>query len=115
MGDSTAETSQRKPHCHQLIVLAAERSCSFSALLTRDHLVKGQNGRNGPVSMGSGDSLQDWSSDSISSHQTQVRSPAVQVVQLQLAQAPIALSLLHYITLITSFCFFSYLVCNNNK
>ena len=48
--------------------------------------------------MGSGDSLQDWSSDSISSHQTQVRSPAVQVLQLQLAQAPIALSL-HYITL----------------
>ena len=62
--------------------------------------------------MGSGDSLQDWSSDSISSHQTQVRSPAVQKLQLQLAQALIALSLLHYITLITSFCFFSYLVCN---
>ena len=60
--------------------------------------------------MGSGDSLQDWSSDSISSHQTQVRSPAVQKLQLQLAQAPIAFSL--FIYLITSFCFFSYLVCN---
>ena len=59
-----------------------------------------------PVSMSSEDSLQDWSSDSISSHQTQVRSPAVQKLQLQLAQALIALSLLHYITLITSFCFF---------
>ena len=49
-----------------------------------------------PVSMSSGDSLQDWSSDSISSHQTQVRSQAVQKLQLQLAQAPIALSL-HYL------------------
>ena len=46
--------------------------------------------------MGSGDSLQGWSSDSISSHQTQVRSLAVQKLQLQLAQAPIAFSL-HYL------------------
>ena len=52
-----------------------------------------------PVSMSSGDSLQDWSSDSISSHQTQVRSPAVQKLQLQLAQALIALSLINYIIL----------------
>ena len=37
-----------------------------------------------------GDSLQDWSSDSISSHQTQVKSPAVQKLRLQLAQAPSA-------------------------
>ena len=53
-----------------------------------------------PVSMSSGDSLQDWSSDSISSHQTQVRSPAVQKLQLQLAQALIALSLINYIILL---------------
>ena len=58
-----------------------------------------------PVSMSSGDSLQDWSSDSISSHQTQVRSPAVQKLQLQLAQALIALSLLHYINYIILFFF----------
>ena len=55
-----------------------------------------------PVSMSSGDLLQDWSSN----NQTQVRSPAVQKLQLQLAQAPSAFSLyitLHYSTLITSF------------
>ena len=51
--------------------------------------------------MGSGDSLQDWSSDSISSHHTQVRSPAVQVLHLQLAQAPIALSLRHFVFFLT--------------
>ena len=52
-----------------------------------------------PVSMSSGNSLQDWSSDSISSHQKNVRSPAVQKLQLQLAQALIALSLINYIIL----------------
>ena len=51
--------------------------------------------------MGSGDSLKDWNSDSISSHKTQVRSPAVQKLQLQLAQALSASSLVIY--LITSF------------
>ena len=44
------------------------------------------------VLMSSGDSLQDWSSDSRSSHQTEVRSPAVQILQLQLAQAQSAFS-----------------------
>ena len=40
-----------------------------------------------PVSMSSRDSLQDWSSDSISSHQTQLRSPAVKKLQLAQLQA----------------------------
>ena len=59
--------------------------------------------------MGSADSLKDLSSDSISSHQTQ-RSPNVQKLQLQLAQALSAFSLNFFFSY-NNYYFF-YLVCN---
>ena len=77
MGESTAETSQRKPHCHQLIVLAV---CSSTERIRcpavcDDPLLKheGMAAMENAVSMSIGDLLQDCSSDSISSHQKQAK------------------------------------------